>query len=383
MDRKEPTIEIFRAGRHTAMDGTTLEFSEADIANMASAYDPKVFDAPAVVGHPEHDKPAYAWASALTADKGVLCASLGDIDPAFAEIVKAKRFKKISAAFYAPNAPSNPKPGVYYLRHIGFLGAMAPAVKGLKSAEFASDEKGILEFGDLNMPWVFSTIARMFRGLRDSIIADKGLEAANTIIQDWDINSVEDAAARAQALTSPVYSEQQPVEKTNLDKTLEERKGALDTRDADITKRDVELKARETAFAESEKKRRGNEDEALIDGLVKAGKFAPGHKKATLAFMAQLGDAAADALQFAETGDKQTPRAFFSDLLKQSGKLVEFGEVSKPGSEAEKLSDDPAQAGIAIARAATAYMEEQRKAGNVITIGDAVRHVEQKQEKTF
>ena len=121
-------LQIFKPGRHTAMSGASLAFSESDLAASAAAYDPAVFQAPIVVGHPKTDDPAYGWVSALAFADGALEASPEQVDPAFAEIVEAGRFKKISAAFYAPEAPNNPVPGVYYLRHVGFLGAAAPAV---------------------------------------------------------------------------------------------------------------------------------------------------------------------------------------------------------------------------------------------------------------
>lgn len=39
-------------------------------------------------------------------------------------------------------------PGVYYLRHVGFLGAQPPAVKGLRSIELAEAEPGVIEFSE-------------------------------------------------------------------------------------------------------------------------------------------------------------------------------------------------------------------------------------------
>ena len=120
-------LQVFRPGRHTAMSGTTLAFSESDLAATAQAYDPAKHEAPIVVGHPTHDGPAYGWVKSLAHVGGALEAQPHQVDAAFAELVGAGRFKKFSASFYAPDAPANPVPGVYYLRHVGFLGAMAPA----------------------------------------------------------------------------------------------------------------------------------------------------------------------------------------------------------------------------------------------------------------
>ena len=100
-----------------------------------------------VVGHPVTDGPAYGWVKALNFAAGGLEAEPDQVDPAFAEMVAAGRFKKISASFYPPESPKNPVPGVYYLRHVGFLGAQPPAVKGLRAPSFAEGDEAItLEF---------------------------------------------------------------------------------------------------------------------------------------------------------------------------------------------------------------------------------------------
>jgi hypothetical protein len=139
-------IEIFRPGSHTAMGGEELAFTAGDVAAIASSYDPETHEAPIVVGHPAHDLPAYGWVKGLAFRDGHLVAELDQVDPAFRELVQAGRYKKISASFYRPDAPANPKPGSWYLRHVGFLGAQAPAVKGLKPAQFAAEALGVVEF---------------------------------------------------------------------------------------------------------------------------------------------------------------------------------------------------------------------------------------------
>lgn len=146
-------LHIFKSGSHTAMSGQALEFSESDLQATVAAYDPAKHEAPLVVGHPQHDMPAYGWVAGLqffeTGSHPGLHATPKQVNPEFAEMVKQGAFKKISASFYAPNAPGNPVPGVYYLRHVGFLGAHAPAIKGLKTPElahFSEDEEGVISF---------------------------------------------------------------------------------------------------------------------------------------------------------------------------------------------------------------------------------------------
>jgi hypothetical protein len=139
-------IEIFKTGQHTAMNGLTLSFSAADVAAIAANYNPALHEAPLVVGHPASDLPAYGWVSGLSFADGVLSALPNNVDADFSEMVNARRFGKISAAFYEPNSPSNPVKGSYYLRHVGFLGAQPPAVKGLRSPQFAADDGLVICF---------------------------------------------------------------------------------------------------------------------------------------------------------------------------------------------------------------------------------------------
>ena len=121
-------IEIFKAGKRPDAHGTVVEIT------------------PAVIGHPTMEAPAYAWVKGLQLDGDVLKAELDQVHPEFAEMVTDGRFKKVSASFYLANSPDNPKQGSLYLRHVGFLGAMPPAVKGLRNPEFSESEQGIVDF---------------------------------------------------------------------------------------------------------------------------------------------------------------------------------------------------------------------------------------------
>lgn len=139
-----PGVEIFAAGRRTADNGTTYDFSDADIDAIAASYNPAVRAAPLVVGHPAANLPAYGWVARVATlprtDGKVLTMDSRDVEPAFAEMVRTQRFPKRSASFYHPTHPNNPTPGKWYLRHVGFLGAQPPAVAGLKDIQFSEQE---------------------------------------------------------------------------------------------------------------------------------------------------------------------------------------------------------------------------------------------------
>lgn len=140
-------LQIFRSGTHTDTNGLKLTFSTADLSATVRAYNPAKHEAPLVVGHPVTDDPAYGWVAALALSGDCMEAEPRQVEPAFAALVNEERFNRISASFFLPSAPGNPVPGVYYLRHVGFLGAAAPAVTGLRKPSFSlSQAAGTVTF---------------------------------------------------------------------------------------------------------------------------------------------------------------------------------------------------------------------------------------------
>lgn len=130
-------IEIFKAGAHIDSSGRSHEFSSLVVAAMATVYDPARHEAPLTLGHPEDNLPAYGWVKSLRATPdGRLLMRASDLTPEFSEAVRAGRYKKRSASFYPPGAPNNPAPGSWYLRHVAWLGAQVPAVRGLADVNF-------------------------------------------------------------------------------------------------------------------------------------------------------------------------------------------------------------------------------------------------------
>jgi len=62
------SLHVFKPGRHTVMQGSTLDFSEPQLSACAAAYDPKLHEAPLVIGHPQATAPAYGWVKSLKVD---------------------------------------------------------------------------------------------------------------------------------------------------------------------------------------------------------------------------------------------------------------------------------------------------------------------------
>lgn len=137
----ERWIEIFRAGTHTDMSGDERTWTTQDLDEIVEKYDPKNHEAPIVVGHPKINAPAYGWIKALRRVGDVLEGLHDFIDPAFRDAVQAGYWKKRSVSFYPDKS----------LRHVGFLGATPPAVKGLEDVSFAAEEEAVtIDFATIN-----------------------------------------------------------------------------------------------------------------------------------------------------------------------------------------------------------------------------------------
>jgi hypothetical protein len=130
-------FQIFKAGTHTSMGGTPLVFSQQDLEHIAVGYSKKRLRAPLVLGHPADNLPEYGAVDAMFV-KGDALYAQATVSDALHDAVRKKYYNDVSASFLTPGSPHNPTPGTYYLRHVGFLGAMPPAVKGMAPLNFAA-----------------------------------------------------------------------------------------------------------------------------------------------------------------------------------------------------------------------------------------------------
>jgi len=376
-------VPIFKPGRHTAANGVTLEFSEEQLAASIAAYDPKVHEAPLVIGHPKDNGPAYGWVSALSFSEGEVVAEVDQVNPEFAELVKAGAFKKRSASFYTPDSPANPVPGVYYLRHVGFLGAQPPAVKGLSPVQFAEDEEGVVEFAD--DAYASSTVAHLFRRLREFILAKFDQETADSALPSFYVEDLERAAAdkraqlTAEATTQPAFNEDPSMTTQNTntnaqDEQLQRDLEAARARVAELEAQAANFSEREAALRERERRAAVATIRADLDQHVKAGRILPAHAGALAEFMASLSDEG-EVVEFGEpvngAAPKLSPRAFMAAFVASLPKAVEFGELAGgTGPTAGDLSANE------IAERARAHIKKVREeTGREVSYVEAVNHV--------
>lgn len=124
-------FEIFKTGIHTSSNGITKEYTIEDLDKIVQSYDPSKYEAPIVIGHPKNNAPAYGWIESLKRVGDHLIAKAKQIVPEFMDALKKGLYKKRSISLNPDGT----------LRHVGFLGAAPPAVKGLADIKFSDDEK--------------------------------------------------------------------------------------------------------------------------------------------------------------------------------------------------------------------------------------------------
>lgn len=329
-------IEVFRTGTHTDSAGNTRDWKEDDLKKISENYNPGENEAPIVIGHPADSAPAYGWVEKIKTEGDILLAKFKDVIPEFADMVEKGMFKKRSISL-SPDLD---------LRHIGFLGAMPPAVKGLADLSFNDNDAIVFEFAETS-PWTWESIARIFRRLREYIIEKDSKETADVIIPDWDVDSIRDEATKTEEKESDVMKFSEFLEAFKFWKKLETDPGGdmlipsagkdqktfteADIEAAKKTGADAEREKAETEFAEKDRtakrEARTKEISDFCGMLVKEGKIPPSWVDSGLMeFIGRL-DSETE-IAFSTHGDKKSPAIWFKSFLEGFEKSSIFQELA-------------------------------------------------------
>ncbi|WCG81585.1 peptidase [Pectobacterium sp. A5351] len=355
-------LHIFKSGTHTDMHGTKLPYTLADLAACAAAYDPAVHEAPMVIGHPKADAPAYGWVASLSTNGGDLLAEPTQVDPQFAELVDAGRYKKISASFYLPDSPNNPKPGTLYLRHVGFLGAQPPSIKGLRQVAFNEQEDGVVEFAD----WGMMTSASLFSRLREFIISKFGMEEADSVLPSWQLDTLRDEAMREDKTVqaNPAFNEPIPVNPTSPHEDTTVTKEEIEALQAENARLKADAATRLAADTKLRQETVHAGNVAFAEKLVTEGRLVPAAKAVVVALLDEVskGD---KPVEFAEGEVKKPLASAFKELLGGTGPVLNFSEhatkdrvnVDLSTTSAEFAEADPER--LALHQKATALAKKE------------------------
>lgn len=350
-------IPVFQGGSQTdsagrVHDGTAL------IERAVSTFNAARHEPPVVIGHPKENAPAFGWVEGLKKQGDTLLAKFKQVEPAFADMVKRGSFKKRSAAFYPDGS----------LRHIGFLGAMPPAVKGLPDVAFAEADAMTFEFADYQTVWAWESIARLFGKVRDYLIEKEGMDKADQVISAYQIQEITDAAAKEKqemqqdagtklnAVSGTYYQERKGEMNMQFKEFFQKLKDLVAGVDVDtppagktFSEADIETVRRQAADAErgkvtsefAERERTARQDarkrevSSWCEEMVKAGKITPAMVKYGLPEMLLAFAEKEDVIEFGETKEKATLHDRFKTFFEtELPKVVEFKEVATRDKDA-------------------------------------------------
>lgn len=188
--KDQVTIQIFATGKQTDAAGNTKTWTEADLDKIIAATKKVKEAVPVTVGHPVDNAPAFAWVEPKEIfRKGKkLFAKMGNITKEFGEALERKNFKNRSIALRND----------FSMRHLAFLGGVMAAVKGMDSFAFKEGEELQIfeekfdgsEFADHDVLFGFKTIARVLQRMRDRFIEKDGVEKADDVIHQFEIDTL-------------------------------------------------------------------------------------------------------------------------------------------------------------------------------------------------
>lgn len=329
-------VEIAKVGRVADSLGVNRDLTPEWIQTVIANYSGGPHEAPLVLGHPESDSaPAHGWVQEIRLNGDVLEARFADTNDEFEKAVERGEYKKRSASFYLD--PPN-------LRHVGFLGAQPPAIKGLRDIQFAEGDSFAVETFNLQEKKM---------GLEDTDV-EKVTEGVFEKVKAF-FKSPEGKPAEA---NSTEFSEAKLTELVN---------GAVAAATADFTEKVTKL---ETANADLQAKldgQIGNGVKAEIASFVES---IPGEKgkhylkRAGIAeFMellaaADAADGETKAISFSEGEDKVefSRVGWFKQLINELPAMIQFGEsfgnlVATKGTDplinSDRVASMKAAAGVA------------------------------------
>ena len=387
-------FDVCRTGTHTDMNTTTFTLSEGDLARIAATYatsDP----APVVVGHPETDAPAWGWVDGLRVVGDTLQAKLTRLDDAFRAAVEAGRYAGRSVAIDRDDT------GGWSLRHIGFLGGVAPAVPGLSPAMFRSPATAPTATLELAVPlggteersgW--DTMARALRGLREWVIERSSIEQADRILPAWALTEIQSLGEPEEGDFPASLASRFPQETSTMNDIpsipgpapvpvpaaitaaapnpppapgLAQEQAALAAERAQLAAERLQLAAQRCLSEAHER----------VGTHVTAGRVLPAEAASLEGLFAALSGQPA-SIRPAGSATPQTPgdalQAFLSGLPVRGPDTVEYagpGQVAMSGAQAPVMRDGQTAQHVALAAQALMGSDPTGK----MTIADAVRQV--------
>lgn len=360
-------FEVFRTGTHTDSKGREKTWTTEDLDKMVSNFS----EAPVVIGHPKSTDPAFGWIGEVKRDGEKLLAKCKSVISEFESAVEEGLY---------PNRSISVDRNTGIIRHVGFLGAVPPAVSGLEPINFnAEDEDAeVFEFMDAATANRVNAVGDILQGLRDFMIEKYGLDTTDKVLGQWNIDYLKSATPDETAPQEVLSAFcQKLVDSVEIVENPDPKK---DEANAEFSQAVPDEKDTIIAQLEADNKKLRNEANqkeysSFCQDLLNEGKLTPVQKDYASEFMAKLEDT--DSFDFADAGEKSSVE-HFKDFLKTLPVQVDLTEFAKKDNADDTSAELSAKE---LANEAKAYQFEQAQNGVTISITEAVNTVKKKKEQ--
>ena len=331
-------FDVFRCGTHLDHSGKWRTFTEADIDRAIANYQSN--SAPVVVGHPNLNTPAFGWIQQFRRQGPIVQARCSRVADEFADLVKRGLYKNRSISFNSDGT----------FRHVGFLGAAAPAVKGLEDIQFA--DKG--EFITMDTAETVQTEQAAAQEQAEEVQVEPEAEVKTAESEAEVQSSRADAAPKTEpeVSLSDLESQQKQFQET-------------------VKKLESHIKSLENALNVEQEKNRKVEFAAYADELIRKGRLNPVAKAPLISTMESL--FVSDQANFAspENSVLNQFKELLNLVLPENATL--YINYAAPSEDCGHSVEVLAPGEVAIK--ARGLVDEQAAKGYCLDLGRAVRMV--------
>lgn len=318
-------FSVFRCGTHRDHSGTLRTISASDIDRAIKAYVPDT--APIVAGHPALNAPAFGWVSSFRRVGDLVQARCSRVAEEFASLVERGLYKNRSLSFNGDGT----------FRHVGFLGAAPPAVKGLEAIQFS--DKG--DFVTMEM-FADAAAGETAEETPEPVPAQADEQPENAAAPEVKDESAESGAAA-------------------LAGEAQELKATVDSLTAKVAQLEAQI-------AEEKGKAQNAEFAAYADELVMSGRLKAGCRSMLMDSLQDLYGNDGGASFAAPFNDRLTR---FKELLNAAlpEQRVEFAECCVSGTASAQMTSDQLLA------KAQELIDQETSAGRSISASAAVNRI--------
>jgi hypothetical protein len=358
-DEDELDCEAFSAGTHTDSTGDTATWTKDDLQKIATTYNEKsaIQPAPVCIGHPLDNSPAFGWIKKAYVEGDKLKLKLHQLNKNFVDCLRNHAYKNRSISMYDDGT----------IRHVAFLGAMQPAVKGLAPLQFNehgsyktysfSEEKTMADVIDkVDVEEIkkenqfFNRLLKKFgfdvakAKMEFAEFAKPNVEAleGGTAVKEKESTSESENAetidtetkdAKVAPASITVDKEAQAKDKEESGKISQENEALK----GEVAALKSEVEALRKQVTEQVASKAASDKKSFCEGLVRDGKLRPADLEESIKNLEarEYIDSLHTTRSFSEGKPSKSSVETYMDYLAAQPKIIEFGEVpNEPRSDA-------------------------------------------------